>query len=201
MKNKRVLQQDQYDLLIPPTGSEVHSDKFDITNIMVLLTNFCGFKYPMKSWIPQETDIDVFANIVRVKRSRDQLQHNPFEVSDAKFKRIVPLFTKPLLALGTPQQAIDDILNMRIMDENVKQELREYEQDKDVVKKYLKSQTYFSHNFIPPVNNFYSRAAELDKLHANLIQGTGAMFGAVLSGLPGVGKSETARQYLSLIHI
>ena len=185
LKKQRVLKQDQYDLLIPPSGDTVDSTKFDITLLMVLLTNFCGFKYPMKNWIPQGTDINTFANIVRVKRTRDEVQHKPFEVSDAEFKRIVPLFEQPLLALGVSQEKIDNVLKMRIIDEETKQTLEKYE----------KSQTSFNHNYIPPVANFFSRDTELKELHNKLINSFGSKFGAVLSGFPGVGKSETARQY------
>ena len=185
LKNKGVLKQDQYDLLIPPSGDTVESTKFDITLVMVLLTNFCGFKYPMKNWIPQSTDIDIFANIVRIKRSRDMVQHKPFEVSDAEFKRIVPLFEQPLLALGVPQEKIDNVLNMRINDEETKMTRQKYEQ----------SQISFNHNFIPPVTNFFSRDKELNELHDKLTNSFGFKLGTVLCGFPGVGKSETARQY------
>ena len=190
LKKKGVLKQDQYNLLIPPSVNPpsvntVESSKFDITLLMVLLTNFCGFKYPMKNWIPQPTDTNTFADIVRVKRSRDEVQHMRFEVSDAEFKRIVPLFAKPLLALGVPQERIDNVLNMRIIDEETKQTLRKYEQ----------SQTSFDHNFIPPITNFFSRDKELKELHEKLTKSVGSKLGVVLCGFPGLGKSETARQY------
>ena len=185
LKKQRVLQQDQYDLLIPPSGDTIESTKFDITLLMVLLTNFCGFKYPMKNWIPQSADIDIFANIVRVKQNRDKLQHKPFEVSDAEFKRIVPLFEQPLLALGVSQKKIDNVFKMRIIDEETKMTLQKYEQ----------SQTSFNHNFIPPVTNFFSRDKELNELHEKLTNSFGSKLGTVLCGFPGLGKSETARQY------
>ena len=195
LKKKGVLKQDQYDLLIPPSGDTVDSTKFDITLLMVLLTNFCGFKYPMRNWIPQSTDIDTFANIVRVKRTRDMVQHKPFKVSDAEFKRIIPLFEEPLLALGVSQVKIDNVLKMRIIDEEAKKTLQEYQQKKDMMQKYEKSQASFNHNFIPPVANFLSRDTELKELHNKLTKSFRTKLGVVLCGFPGVGKSETARQY------
>ena len=185
LRKSGVLKQDQYNLLIPPSVNTVESSKFDITLLMVLLTNFCGFKYPMKNWIPQKTDTNTFADIVRVKRSRDEIQHMRFEVSDTEFKRIVPLFAKPLLALGVPQETIDNVLNMRIIDEETKQTLRKFEQ----------SQTSFDHNFIPPITNFFSRDKELKELHEKLTKSVGSKLGVVLCGFPGLGKSETARKY------
>ena len=184
LKSRSVLKQDQYDLLIPPSGDTVDSTKFDITLLMVLLVNFCGFEYPMKNWIPQQTDTDTFANIVRVKKLRDQVSHKT-DVSDADFKQIVSLFTQSLLALGVSQEKIDNVLKMRIADEVTKKTLQKYEQ----------SQTSFNHSFIPPVANFFSRDQELDELHNKMTKSFGSKFGVVLCGLPGVGKSETARQY------
>ena len=196
LKEKSVLKQDQYDLLIPPSGDTVDSTKFDITLLMVLLTNFCGFEYPMRNWIPQSTDIDTFANIVRVKRTRDMVQHKPFKMSDAEFERIIPLFEEPLLALGVSQVKIDnDVFKMRIIDEEAKKTLQEFEQKKDMMQKYEKSQASFNHNFIPPVANFFSRDTELKELHNKLTKSFDTKLGAVLYGFPGVGKSETARQY------
>ena len=63
LKKRRVLKQDQYDLLIPPSGNKVESTKFDITLLMILLINFCGFEYPEKDWIPQSSDTDTLSLI------------------------------------------------------------------------------------------------------------------------------------------
>ena len=185
LKKKGVLMQDQYELLIPPSGDKVESYRFDITLLMILLTNFCGFKYPMRNWIPQGCDKDIFANIVRVKKRRDELQHMPFKVPDTEFNRIVPLFTTPLLALGVSQERIDNVLQMRIIDEETKINLAKYEE----------SQSSFNYNFIPPVANFFSRNQELKDLHEKVTKSFSIKRGVVLCGMPGLGKSETARRY------
>ena len=49
------------------------------------------------------------------------------------------------------------------------------------------------HNYIPPVADFIGRNTELKELHNKIINSTSKL--AVLYGLPGVGKSETARTY------
>ena len=184
LKNQGVLKPDQYHLLIPLSGDTVDSTKFDITLLMILLTNFCGFKYPMRNWIPQQTDTDTFANIIRVKHLRDQMAHL-IHLSDAEFQRIASLFEQPLLSLGVSQQKIDNVLTVKIIDEDIK----------IMWDKYKQSQTSFNHNFIPPIANFFSRKNELDELHEKLTKSYGSKLGAVLCGFPGVGKSETARQY------
>ena len=184
-----VLFQDQYELLIPPKGDEVNSEMFDITLLMILLVNFCGFKYPQKAWIPQALDVDDFANIVRIKRLRDEISHLT-KVSDAELKRITSLFKPPLLALGIKQEQIDKILTLRIIDQKGKDDKASWE-------KYEKSQISFSHKFIPPVANFSNRETEIKSLHDKLINRSGLQLGAVIFGFPGVGKSETARSYCS----
>ena len=186
LRRKNVLHQDQYDRLLPPTGDEVDSQKFDITILMILLTNFCGYEYPQRAWIPEASDVDDFANIVRIKRLRDEISHFT-EVPDAELNRIASLFEQPLLALGIKQKKIDNILNLRIIDEETKAKWEKYEQ----------SQTHFSHNFIPPVANFTSRDAELKDLHHKMTNRSGSEFGTVIFGFPGTGKSEIARKYCS----
>ena len=186
LKKQKVLFQDQYDLLIPPTGDEVDSQSFDVILLMVLLVNFCGYKYPQRAWIPQATDVGDFANIVRIKRLRDAISHLT-NVSDAELKRIAKLFEQPLLALGIQQKKIDNISTLRIIDVESKTKLEKYEA----------SQTNFSHNYNPPVDNFSSRDTELQSLHKKMINRNGSKLGVVLHGHPGVGKSEMARIYCS----
>ena len=187
LKKQKVLFQDQYDLLLPPTGDEVDSKRFDITLLMVLLTNFCGYKYPQKAWVPQASDVDDFANIIRIKRLRDEISHLT-EVSDSEFNRIASLFKQPLLALGIKRKNIDNIPTLRIIDQKTKSTWEKYE----------KSQNNFSYNYIPPVDNFSSRDTELQNLHEKMINRSGSRFGTVLFGFPGVGKSEMARKYCSM---
>ena len=190
LKNDRVLQQDQYDLLIPPTGDTVHSSEFDTTLLMVLLTNFCGFEYPKKkngrgqdrSWIPKNTDKNEFANIVRVKKLRDLSSHKT-HVSDAEFEKLTLEFEQPLLALGETQSKIDHICRIRIIDEQTTNILNKYEKP------------LFNYNLTLPVDNFCHRDKELGDLHDKLTNSLGSKLGVVLCGFPGVGKSETARKY------
>ena len=189
LKKDHVLQQDQYDLLIPPTGDTVDSTQFDITLLMILLTNFCGFKYPLKrngrqdrSWFPQVTDTDEFSNIVRVKKLRDLFSHKT-HVSDDEFDKLALEFQEPLLALGETQAKIDHIHKIRLIDEPTRTTLDKYEKP------------LFNHNLTLPVENFSHREKELDDLHDKLTNSLGSKLGVVLCGFPGVGKSETARKF------
>ena len=110
LKKQNFLFQDQYDLLIPPMGDEVVSRRFCIPLLMLLLVNFCGFKYPQRAWVPQTSDVDDFANIVRVKRMMNEIAHLT-NASDAEFQQIASRFVTPLIALGIKHQIIYEMLD------------------------------------------------------------------------------------------
>ncbi|MEO0687259.1 MAG: hypothetical protein AAFY76_19965, partial [Cyanobacteria bacterium J06649_11] len=93
------------------------------------------------------------------------------KVSDAELSLIASLFEQPLLALDIKQKKIDNILKLRIIDEETRAKWEKYEQ----------SQTFFSHNFIPPVANFTGRDEELKSLHHKMINRSGSEFGTVFS--------------------
>ena len=116
---KKQLNQVQYDLLLPPNGKFVDSKKWDVTLLIRLLLTFCGYEYPEKNWIPSATDTDKFANMIRVKRCRDDLQHR-MRVSDSEFNRLFQLFKDPLVALGMPEERIDNILTMKVIDKETR---------------------------------------------------------------------------------
>ena len=113
LRKRNLLSQDQYILLVPPTGDEVDSQNFGISIIIILLTNICGYKHPYRKWIPQASDVNDFANIVRIKRLRDEIS-NLTKVSDAKFNRLASHFVRPLVALGINQKRIGVIFKVKL---------------------------------------------------------------------------------------
>ena len=184
LSHKNVLNQDQVDLLLPPTGDVVDTSKFDITLIMVILVRFCGFKYPRRNYVPQVEDMDDFSNLVRIKNIRAKIKHNDnFQYSDAESQQLINELLLPLLALGTSPKKIINILTKRIIDEETKALLAKYERSQ------------FNHNYLPPVTNFCSRGAELKLLHEKMIESYRKKMAVVLCGLPGVGKSQIAKRY------
>ena len=187
LSHAKVLYQDQVDLLLPPTGNVVDTSKFDITLLMVVLVNFCGFKYPRKNYVPQIADMDDFSNLVRIKHVRDKIKHNDnFKFSDDEFQQIVHELLLPLLNLGISKKKIFEILTKKFIDKETKDLLAKYEQSQ------------FNHNYVPPVSNFCSRDAELSELHDKMIKSHRKKMAVVLCGLPGVGKSQIAMQYWQL---
>ena len=185
LKTDRKIFRDQYDLLLPPTGDSVDSRKFDVTLLMVLLTNFCGYRYPSKGWIPDETDNGEFANIVRNKNDRNDIQHHPYEYSDKEFNDLFPKYKAPLVALGMTSDKVDNILSMKFKDSEIKKLIESFEQ----------SRISFNYHYLPPVKNFFSREDVLADIDKKLTSSFRRSHGVVLHGYPGMGKSEMARQY------
>ena len=187
LKKDRKIFRDQYDLLLPPGDSvdSVDSRKFDVTLLMVLLINFCGYRYPSKGWIPDETDNGEFANIVRNKNDRNDIQHHSFEYSDKEFNDLFPKYKAPLVALGMSSDKVDNILSMIFIDSEIKKLIESFEQ----------SRISFNYHYLPPVKNFFSREDVLADIDKKLTSSFRRNHGVVLHGYPGMGKSEMARQY------
>ncbi|XP_028517708.1 uncharacterized protein LOC110248220 [Exaiptasia diaphana] len=78
LKSKRVLYTQQWETLYPSSGSAT-SVNFDITLLFLLLRNVCGLKAPGSGWddAPLPADISLEADLVRIKRCRNNLAHNP----------------------------------------------------------------------------------------------------------------------------
>ena len=175
--------------MLPSTGNAVNSEDFDITLLMILLTNLCGFTYPGPKFNPDVTDTTEFAQLFRIKRSRDNVRHkSKLSVSDPDFQRLFSMVTTPMLALGVSQDRIDNIKSMTINDKKTRAKI-------ETLKKMEKSLKSFNFNNLPPVDNFFSREKEVEKLHNKLTKSFRTKFGVVLHGYPGLGKSETVRRY------
>ena len=185
LKRDRKIFQNQYDLLLPPTGDSVDSKQFDVTLLMVLLINFCGYSYPERNWILDDDDNSEFANIVRNKNDRNAIQHHSYEYSDKEFNDIFPKYKAPLVALGMSSDKVDNILSVKFKDSEIKKLIESFEQ----------SRISFNYHFLPPVKNFFSRVDVLADIDKKLTSSFRRNHGVVLHGYPGMGKSEIARQY------
>ena len=189
LKNRKIIRSDQHELLLPTTCNTVDSEEFDITLLMTLLTNLCGFTYPGANFNPGPTDTSVFADLFRIKQNRDKVKHRPsLSVSDHDFNHLFTMLTKPMLALGLPQVEIDQIKTMAIRDKDTKAQI-------DTLNKMENSLKSFNFNNMPPVDNFFSREDVVDEVHNKLMASFQKKLGVVIYGYPGLGKSESARRY------
>lgn len=76
LRTKRVLNNQQWDRLYPPSKSTpVTSENFDITLLFVLLRNVCGLTPPRTGWdkLPLATDLSKEADLARIKYYRNKL--------------------------------------------------------------------------------------------------------------------------------
>ena len=79
LKRKKILKQDQYDLIFPPNDNKTDSSKFDITLICILIRNCCSrLPPPVNGWDdknPPAYDTSIAANVVRAREWRNYVHH------------------------------------------------------------------------------------------------------------------------------
>ena len=90
---KKVIGIDQYNLLLPQSSS-VYSEKFDVSLLVILLRNLCGYGFT-KNWKPNENDNSITANIHRCVGIRNKIQHLPPKVTKEDMDDICLLYTSP----------------------------------------------------------------------------------------------------------
>ena len=66
LRSRRVISDDQWENLFPPSGDPPDSKTFDITLLHLLLREICCLTVPPAGWhkMPTDTDISLEANIV-----------------------------------------------------------------------------------------------------------------------------------------
>ena len=108
----KVLNSDQLKQLRPDDGSDPDPEKFDISLIILILTNFCELHLPRTGWsnMPQEKDRSLSAKLVRLRLFRNKLLHR----SNTRFKEkeFLDLWKKLegiLCSLGLPSSDIEKL--------------------------------------------------------------------------------------------
>ncbi|XP_031555961.1 uncharacterized protein LOC116292746 [Actinia tenebrosa] len=133
----RVLNNEQWDKLYPPSGSSPISEDFDITLLFVLLRNICGLTAPATGWdvLPPITDNSIEANLARIKYYRNNtIAHKPnTEINDADFEKHWQDISSALLSLGLRQEDIDDLKSAPLGEKGYNQLLYDwFISDKDI---------------------------------------------------------------------
>lgn len=108
---QRVLTRTQRNQLYPTDGASVDSGAFDITLLIILLTNICGLRRLRKGWRdkPPSSDTSLEANIARLRYYRNLLFHpaNGSAVSSQDFEVYWQEIADALVAFGEDRNAID----------------------------------------------------------------------------------------------
>ena len=109
----RIINNIQWDLLFPPSGSPPDSKKFDVTLLMVLFRNICGLPPPATGWntMPPSADNSIQANVTRIKLFRNEVYAHATstQVDNATFENLWQRVSQTLVDLNIPQVEIDDL--------------------------------------------------------------------------------------------
>ena len=91
LKNKRILQQDQVDKLLPPNSTATDSSEFDITLICILIRNCTNLPAPLNGWDdknPPSNDQSIAAFVIRAREWRNFVHHTePKNITLAIFQQ------------------------------------------------------------------------------------------------------------------
>ena len=112
LKRRRIINDQQWDLLFPASGSP-DSNNFDITLLTILLRNICALPSPTTGWdvMPPPSDTSISANIARIKILRNQIYGHTAkaEYDDSTFEQYWQDISTPLIQLGISQKDIDEL--------------------------------------------------------------------------------------------
>ena len=143
LKGKKVIRQNQWQVLYPAAPNQANLNDLDITLLCVLLRNICGLSPPSSGWdnAPNAADISTEADIVRIKRFRNErFGHIPnTNVSATDFKSYWAEISLPLVRLGLDQAEIDRLENEVCGDEEVQRVLKEWDKCENEMMEVLHS--------------------------------------------------------------
>ncbi|XP_067029206.1 NLR family CARD domain-containing protein 3-like [Acropora muricata] len=147
LRKKKVLNPLQWGKLFPAVASSVSSANFDVTLLMVLLRNICGFSPPDStgSWdeLPPDSDNSTAADIVRIKCYRNDVYGHATKalVDDATFNALWQKISSAVLALGCGYGAIISRMKTECMDPvaeaHYQKLLSDWKKDDDISKEML----------------------------------------------------------------
>ena len=172
LKRRKILNEDQYQLIFPATG-ETDSSQFDVTFTFLLIRALCGYTEPSTGWNsePEDTDTSVIANCIRLKLARNKLNHNTVKIPTARYRVLFKYMSTPLLALGCPNHLINHLAPSLNYD-------------------------------VPLQNPaFVGREGDLLRIHQTLIGANNTnttKTAVVITGIPGIGKSQLASKYIQV---
>lgn len=220
LQRRRILNDNQWEKLFPPSGDPPDSNAFDITLLHLLLRKICpALIEPATGWneMPADTDHSQEAEIVRIKCFRNSLCHSistgvPNDEFEGKWNTI----SHSLVALGLDQLEIDclktqdiDHGTQRRIDEEVEKWKLEFEPRMKIIEQELKQlklhissdQQHISAQRVPSelpnclpdeVHHVFGRSEEIKQAVEAVQSGTVSIMS--LTGGPGFGKTTVANK-------
>ena len=202
---KNIIKQDQYDLLFPQ-NKKTESKSFDATLLLLQMTSLWLKKPPKgKKWTewPDENDISDVAHLIRIRLTRNQIQHPQQNIDENTFADIFKNVTPSLVALGSTIEDIEDIKTCKLQRNTFS--LKEFVISSmfvivvafSIYFEYIymtehPSEKSFNIQNVSPT--FFGRESEIKAIHSNFTT-KNQYKGVVLHGLSGVGKSQIAKSY------
>ena len=189
---KKILYKDQYALLLPSNGLS-DSETFDISLFTFLLRSLCGLPQPITGWDkdPPPTDQTESANLVRVRKGRNKIQHRPLQWDVTSFNVLWNEIGESLIGLGCTKDELKELKECPIDPVKV-QELKAALEKVSHLEDCLDGVSY---EMFTPIPSFMGREEEIKQIHDNLINMDDSKTALVVTGLGGVGKSELVRAY------
>ena len=118
---RNVINRDQLNQLHPDGGSDPDPEKFDISLIIPILTNFCSsVRRPRTGWdnMPHEKDRSLSAKLVRLRLFRNKLVHSPnTRFIEKEFLDLSKNLRGILCSLGLPSSDIENFWRLEDCDE------------------------------------------------------------------------------------
>ncbi|XP_048575673.1 NLR family CARD domain-containing protein 4 [Nematostella vectensis] len=130
--NKKVIRQEQWDLLFPPSGSLPDAKNYDITLLFCLLRNICSLKPPSTTsgWddLPPLTDTTMEANMCRLKwHGNKMFAHvKSTELKEGDFLQYWSEISKAIVDLGGVTEGEVDALKDAPLGEECKNVLEDW---------------------------------------------------------------------------
>ncbi|XP_078352471.1 B-box type zinc finger protein ncl-1-like [Oculina patagonica] len=146
LRARKIINATQWGKLFPAMSTSVSSTKFDITLLMVLLRNICGFTAPITGWddLPALADTSREADIARVKYFRNTVYAHAehASVDDSTFNCYWQDIQNTLVRLGGAnyKTAIEHLKSECMdpeLEDHYKELLTQWKKDEDNVKDQL----------------------------------------------------------------
>ncbi|XP_068709706.1 NLR family CARD domain-containing protein 3-like isoform X2 [Montipora foliosa] len=149
LRRRKILNPTQWGKLYPTVCSSVSSGSFDITLLVVLLRNICGFSPPAStgSWdkLPLPGDNSCEANIARIKYYRNEVYAHASQASvdDVTFNMLWQNISNALLALGSGTTYVSAISRLKTecmdpdIEEHYRKLIKQWKMDDDNTKEKL----------------------------------------------------------------
>lgn len=199
LRSKRVILDQQWKKLFPPSGDPPDSRTFDITLLHLLIREVCYLPAPSNGWhkMPARDDESLEANITRIKCFRNELCHSestgiPRDEFEGKWNKIVT--SLEVIEISVFQKKIERLKKDSIDHKTrqlVEKEIKQWQnvQKHDTLEPISRLQSCLPD--VLPRERMFGRSEELQLVRDTIESETAAV--VLITGGPGFGKTTLAK--------